>query len=187
MDNEPAIARCGLEIRGRSTDDYLMKLTAKPLMLLLVGLALGLKPSRPSSAAGADCLYECQGPICSDFGNKADFCQELRAKCQAKCSGRKWWGAIAYSAKDKQFGWSYDFSDLRDAKKTAMDKCSKTGSACKLWVWYENECGAIAADGDIVTWGTAGVRESAQQRAMLECKKAGGKNCAIQVWSCSKM
>jgi hypothetical protein len=52
---------------------------------------------------------------------------------------------------------------------------------------YENECGAIAADGNIVTFGTAYLRLNAEQRALLECKKAGGKNCAIKVWSCSKM
>jgi hypothetical protein len=164
-----------------------MRHPAKPLTLLLVILALGLRPSRSTSAAGGDCLYECQGPICSDFGNKADFCQELRAKCQARCSGRKWWGAIAYSTPDKQYGWSYVWNDVREAQKTAMDKCNKTGAACKLWIWYENECGALAADGKIVTWGTANLRESAEQRAIQECKKAGGKNCAIQVWGCSKM
>jgi hypothetical protein len=38
---------------------------------------------------------------------------------------------------------------------------------------YENECGAIAADGNIVTWGTAFL--NAEQRAMLECKKPAAK------------
>lgn len=36
----------------------------------------------------------------------------------------------------------------------AIYKCTKTGSACKLWIWYENECGGLAADGKTVTWGT---------------------------------
>jgi hypothetical protein len=44
----------------------------------------------------------------------------------------------------------------------------------------------LAADGSIVTWGTANQKENAQQRALLECKKAGGKNCAIEAWVCSK-
>jgi len=164
-----------------------MKPPARFLILLVAIFAFALKPSRTTSAVGFDCLYECQGPICSDFGNKADFCQELRAKCQARCSGRRWWGAIAYSAPDKQYGWSYGWNTIRDAQKFAMDKCTKTGSACKLWIWYENECGAIAADGNTVTWGTAGSQESAEQRSILECRKAGGKNCEIRVWGCSKM
>jgi hypothetical protein len=161
-----------------------MKQPAKPLILLWVISALGMKPT---SAVGGDCLYDCEGSTCADFSNKTDFCQELRAKCQARCSGRRWWGAIAYSARDKQSGSSYGLNDLRDAQKTALDRCSKSGSACKLWIWYENECGAIAADGNIVTWGTAYLRENAEQKAMLECKKAGGENCAIQIWACSKM
>ena len=161
--------------------------TAKPLTLLSILLALGMGPSRPTSAVGADCLYECEGPICADFGNKADFCQEIRAKCQARCSGRRWWGAIAYSAKDKGAGWSYEWNDLDGAKKQAMDRCKVRGAACKLMAWFENECGAVAADGNIATWGTAYLKQNAQQRALLECKKAGGKKCAIEAWACSKM
>jgi len=163
-----------------------MKLPAKAPLLLLVILALGLKPSRPNSAVGGDCLYECEGPICADYGNHADFCADLRAKCQARCSGRRWWGAIAYSAKDKGFGWSTGWNDVSDAKKEALRRCAVQGTACKLWAWFENECGAVAADGNIVTWGTAYLKENAQRRALDECRKAGGKNCAIAAWACSK-
>jgi hypothetical protein len=164
-----------------------MKPPLKHLMLLLIVLALGLQSSRQTSAVAGDCLYQCEGSTCYDFGNKADFCQEIRAKCQARCSGRRQWGAIAYSTKDKGAGWSYGFANLTEAKAEALRRCSKQGAACKLWAWFENECGAVAADGNIVTWGTAYLRENAQQRALLECRKAGGKNCGIQAWVCSKM
>jgi hypothetical protein len=164
-----------------------MKQPARPLILLVAILALGMTPSRPTSAAGDNCLYECQGPICADFGNKTDLCLELRAKCQARCSGRRWWGAIAYSAKDKGAGWSYGWNDSSGAKKQALDRCSKRGTACKLMAWFENECGAVAADGNIVTWGTASLRANAERRALLECQKAGGKKCAIEAWVCSKL
>ena len=164
-----------------------MKMLARPLLLLVAILALGTKPSRHTSAVGFDCLYDCQGPICSDFGNHSDWCGELRAKCQARCSGRRWWGAIAYSAPDEKYGFAYEFNNVEAAKKEAMARCSRIGKACKLWIYYENECGAIAADGNIVTWGTAFLQANAEQRAMAECRKAGGKNCAIKIWSCSKM
>jgi hypothetical protein len=160
---------------------------AKPLLLLLLILAFGLKPSRTASALGGDCLYQCEGSTCYDFSNKADFCQELRAKCQARCSGQKQWGAIAYSTKDQGAGWSYGFNDLNEAKAEAMRRCAKQGTACKLWAWFENECGAVAADGDVVTWGTAYLKENAQHRALLECRKGGGKHCAIEAWVCSKL
>jgi hypothetical protein len=85
-------------------------------------------------------------------------------------------------------GWTNGWNDVNDAKKTAMDKCLKDGgAACKLWIWFENECGAIAADGKTVTWGTAYLKEKAEETAMIECRKAGGKNCAITAWACSRM
>jgi hypothetical protein len=163
-----------------------MKSPARPPILLLVILALGMKASRPTAALGADCLYECEGPICADYGNHASFCVDLRANCQARCSGRRWWGAIAYSAKDKGYGYSMDWNDVNDAKKEAMRRCAVQGTACKLWVYFENECGAVAADGNTVTWGTAYLKEDAQRKALAECRKAGGRNCAIQAWACSK-
>ncbi len=164
-----------------------MKQFAKPLLLLLFILTLGMKPSRSTSAVGGDCLYNCEGSTCYDFSNKSQFCGDLRAKCLARCSGKKLWGAIAYSPPDEQFGFAYEFDTLPDAKKRAMDQCQKTGKACKLWVYYENQCGAVAADGNIVTWGTDFLKEKAQQGALAECRKGGGKNCKIEVWSCSKM
>ena len=118
-----------------------MKQFVKPWLLLLALLAFGMKPSAFTSAVGSDCLYECQGPICSDFGNKADFCTELRAKCQARCSGRRWWGAIAYSTPDHQAGWSFEFNTA----------------------------------------------DAAKQRALQECRNAGGRNCAVEASVCSKM
>jgi hypothetical protein len=154
----------------------------KELRLLLL-LALGLVASQPLAAD--NCLYECQGSTCSDFGNKSSFCSDLRATCQARCSGRRWWGAIAYSAKDKKFGWSVDWNTENAAKQEALRRCSKQGAACKVIAAFENECGAVAADGNIVTWGTAYLSAKAQQRALLECRKAGGKNCAVEVWACS--
>jgi hypothetical protein len=162
---------------------------ARPLILLLATLALAMKPSRLTSAAGqsvGNCLYECETSLCADFGNHSDLCRELRAKCQAKCSNLKYWGAIAYSAKDKGAGWSFGWNDLDKAQKEAMDRCSKQGKTCKLWAWFDNSCGALAADGSIVTWGTAYAKANADQRALLECKKAGGKSCAIQASVCSR-
>jgi hypothetical protein len=79
-----------------------------------------------------------------------------------------------------------DWNTVEGAKKQAMDRCAVHGSACKLWAYFENECGAVAADGKIVTWGTAYLKENAQRRALAECQKAGGKNCAIAAWACSK-
>jgi hypothetical protein len=96
------------------------------------------------------------------------------------------WGAIAYSSKDQGAGWSFGWNDLDKAKKIALENCSARGSACKLWLWFNHGCGALAADGEKVTWGTAPAKQSADQRALLECKKAGGTKCVIQVSQCSR-
>jgi len=161
---------------------------AKPLIVLLMICALGMKPSLPTSAAGGDCVYQCEGSICADFGNHTQTCQEIRAKCEARCSGKRWYGAIAYSVPDQQSGWSYDYNDLNAAKKQAMDRCiAAKGKACEVWVHFENECGAVAADGKIVSWGTAFLRPDAEREALGGCRKQGGRNCTIQAWVCSKM
>ena len=95
-------------------------------------------------------------------------------------------GAIAYSAKDKGAGWSFGWNELDKAKNEAMNRCSKQSAACRLWVWFDNSCGAVAADGSIVTWGTAYAKKDADQRALLECRKAGGNKCVIEASACSR-
>jgi hypothetical protein len=52
-------------------------------------------------------------------------------------------------------------------------------------VWYRNSCGAVAADGDIVAWGQASAKRTAQQSALDKCAKAGGKKCAVETAQCS--
>jgi hypothetical protein len=131
-------------------------------------------------------LYECETSTCADFGNHTDLCVQRRAECQVKCSTIQFWGAIAYSSKDKGAGWSFGWNDLDKAKKEALNRCSKQGAACQLWVWFDNSCGAVAADGSIVTWGTAYSKADADQRALLQCRTAGGKKCVIEASVCSR-
>jgi len=165
-----------------------LQLPARPVFLFLLLLLLTFQGSRTSAVAQSvgHCLYECETSLCADFGNTTDLCLKRRAECEVKCSTLKYWGAIAYSTKDKGAGWSFGWNDLDKAKNEAMNRCSKQGSACQLWVWFDNSCGAVAADGAIVTWGTANAKADADQRALLECRKAGGKNCVVQASACSR-
>jgi hypothetical protein len=116
------------------------------------------------------------------------MCNDQQHRCQIQCDGqnKKSYGAIAYSKKDQGVGWSYGWNEVSKAKKVALDNCSKHGSGCEIWVWYANSCGAVAADGKIVTWGSAAAKQSADQRALAECAKAGGKKCVIQASQCSR-
>jgi hypothetical protein len=135
-------------------------------------------------------MSDCTGGCSTTY----DYCKTKWAECLGRCSvpgadpynRSKPWGAIAYSRKDKGAGWSYGWNSEVKAKKVAMDNCARRGSACEVWATYAGECGAIAVDGNIVTWGTAFLKQGADQRALSECAKAGGKKCVIQVSQCSK-
>ena len=104
-------------------------------------------------------------------------CNNMPELCNIQCrnQNRDSWGAIAYSVKDKGFGYSDGWQDLARAKRTALDNCSRYGTACQVWMWYNRECGALAADGEKIGWGTSSVKHTADQRALAECTKNGGK------------
>jgi hypothetical protein len=123
--------------------------------------------------------------VCNDYSLKYDWCIATRAKCERMCADKKVYGAIAYSARDKGAGWSYGWDDQGTAEKVALSNCSKRGTACKLVIWFYNSCGAVAADGSIVTWGRDSRKAGAQQIALDECVKAGGNKCALQASQCS--
>jgi hypothetical protein len=108
--------------------------------------------------------------------------------CGIQCRGKAGnaWGAIAYSRKEKVSGWSYEQNDKAAAERAALQYCAKQGGGkCLVEASFNHECGAVAADGEIVTWGTSGARLSAQQRALAECSRAGGKKCAVAASVCS--
>jgi hypothetical protein len=165
---------------GRET----MRQSIKLLSLLGASFALG-PGSHVTSLPASDCLYECEGPECYNFSNNTALCREIRAKCQTTCSNKRSYGAIAYSARDKGAGWSFGWDDQAKAEKVALDNCSGRGAACKTIVWYYNSCGAVAADGNIVTWGRDNTRRRAEQTALAECTKGRGKKCAIEASQCS--
>jgi hypothetical protein len=153
-------------------------------LLLLSSLSFILRTSPDLGAAS--CLYECAGPLCYDFGNHTTLCQETRAKCEHSCSSQRSYGAIAYSAPEKGWGFSYGMNNQVQAENLAVKNCSAHGKSCESIVWYYNSCGAVAADGKIVTWGRNSVKATAEQTAMSECRKAGGKNCVVQTSQCSR-
>jgi len=113
------------------------------------------------------------------------YCNNKPELCNIECSTDSW-GAIAYSWKEKISGWSYGKSNRTDAVRMAMQACVKEGgSKCILQTSFNGICGSVAADGDLVAWGTGGTRAGAQQRALAECAKTGGKKCAVQASVCS--
>jgi hypothetical protein len=108
--------------------------------------------------------------------------------CKIQCQGKSnsGWGAIAYSKKDKVSGWSFEQVDKATAEKIAVQYCTRSGGVkCSVEASFNHACGAVAADGDIVTWGTDATKLKAEQRSLAECSRAGGKKCAVEAWVCS--
>ena len=168
-----------------------MKRAVQILLLLSAGFLD--RPPLISTAHGADCVIECMERSGCWSGNTGANCgfnnSHAMEMCNIQCKGKTSapaYGAIAYSRKDKLWGFSYDQTAKATAEKLAMQNCVKQGGAkCLIEASFHNICGAIAADGDIVTWGTSGSRLGAQQRAEAECSRAGGKKCESQASVCS--
>jgi hypothetical protein len=95
------------------------------------------------------------------------------------------WGAIAYSAVDMGAGWSQGKSDRASAEREAMAICQQRGKSCVLRTAFNKQCAALAADGNFEGSGTSANVREAQQKAMDECRKAGGTRCALHVMFCS--
>ena len=62
-----------------------------------------------------------------------------------------------------------------------MQSCRNAhGTVCKVEASYYELCAAVAADGQLVGWGTAASKSEAAQRALSECSKQGGTHCVLE-------
>jgi hypothetical protein len=155
----------------------------KLLAFLLAGLPI--LPTFNSATFGDDCYVRCletQGCFGANPIGGITGCYDL---CRRSCQPDGW-GAIAYSWKDKVYGSSFALSDQHTAEQVAMQYCRGAhGSACVVETSYYELCAAVAADGELVGWGTAKSKADAGQRALTECSKQGGKHCVLEVSTCS--
>jgi hypothetical protein len=95
------------------------------------------------------------------------------------------WGAIAYSSADMGAGWSQGKNDRASAEKEAMAVCAQRGKACVLQTAFNKQCGALATDRDFKGLGVSADQQQALQKALDECKRAGGTRCVPHVSFCS--
>jgi hypothetical protein len=153
---------------------------------LLVCLSAGLliQPMFIPTASGDDCYTDCINRY-GCFTNHPYAGSDCYDLCKSACRPDGW-GAIAYSTKDKISGWSFALDREGTAAQVAKQYCANHGGAnCVVEATYYEACGAVAADGDLVAWGTFDTKEKAEQRALAECAKIGGKNCVVEVSACS--
>lgn len=141
------------------------------------------------ASASADCFTDCMSAAdCWIAGGNSDaaYCSGTEARCETDCRHQsKPFGAIAYSAKDGAFGYSDGWDSQAQAEKTAVKFCSQNGKGCESMVWFQNSCGAVAADGSTAAWGQDDSEARAKQKALSACAKAGGKKCEVVVSHCS--
>jgi hypothetical protein len=94
-------------------------------------------------------------------------------------------GAMAVGA-CAAYGYAFDFTDLRQAESAALTKCS--GQSCKLVLALKRSCAAFAIDGRNVCGphGYASARRlgQAENVALQNCYKYGGKDCVIRAFIC---
>jgi hypothetical protein len=153
-------------------------------ILLSLSVVALLQPMFISTASGGDCYTDCvtRYECYSSHPFAGSDCYSL-----CRDAGRPdGWGAIAYSAKEKVSGWSFALGDKHTAEQVATQYCARQhGSNCVIEASYYESCGAVAADGELVAWGTSDTKAQAEQRALAECAKIGGKGCVVEVSACS--
>jgi hypothetical protein len=160
-------------------------------VLILVAVSSLVRPAFISTATGADCFIECmQRSGCWSGRSVSDpaSCNNMPQLCTIQCKGKadNAWGAIAYSRKDKISGWSFEQDDKATAERIALQYCARQGGAkCLVEASFNHTCGAIAADGELVGWGTSATKAAAQQQALAGCGRVGGKKCAVEGAVCS--
>ncbi len=94
-------------------------------------------------------------------------------------------GAMAVGA-CAAYGYAFDFTDQAQAETAALQKCS--GRQCKIVLALKRSCAAFAIDGHKPCGpnGYASARRlgPAQNVALRQCYKFGGKDCVIRAWAC---
>jgi Domain of unknown function (DUF4189) len=110
--------------------------------------------------------------------------QQNRQNQQGPRAGGSY-GALAYSPKTGDYGYSYGFGNRKLAEQRAKRECGKDD--CEIAAWYSKACGAVAAGDDGKWGGGSGDNESlARADAKADCEKDGGKNCEIVVSKCTR-
>jgi Domain of unknown function (DUF4189) len=168
---------------------YLVNVTM-PARLKLVScsiVVLWMTAIGVTSEASADCLSRCLSG-CGASVNDSPFCREVKTRCYAQCPGMGShdFGAIAYSPSTGASGWSNKYDTQEEAENGALEECRKEASDCEIEVWFDDNCGAIAAGDKEVSWGLGNTAREAQLGALEKCRQGGDDNCEVKASVCSR-
>jgi hypothetical protein len=183
----PRLALLCLNLLQLAERNPIMSKTANQSLFLYIGFMIWLVFS--AAWVNADCYSDCMALYGCESSIDSSYCSGTSARCSTECrnsANNKSYGAIAYSAIDGAYGYSDRWDNQEKAERTALKYCSENGSGCEIIVWFYNSCGAVAADGNTVTWGQDTSETEAKRKALDECRRrAGGQNCEIKISHCS--
>ncbi len=95
------------------------------------------------------------------------------------------YGAIAFSPGTGAHGYSYGAGSRGQAERVAMSNCRGYASDCRVLVYFQNACAALAVgSGNGYGFAWAGSRGQAENRAMRECRNRTS-SCRVIRWVCS--
>ncbi len=178
--------RCALSVRA-SDECSCREFPLAVVSWLAMAIAVVPLPVRGQNAMNRcidNCYFSCSSYPTGSSSKEA--CVERCITYGCKNQTVDGWGAIAFSRQDKISGWAYEQVDRTTAEKLAMRYCVKQGgSKCQVVTSFYRTCGSVAADRDLIGWGTSATKAAAQQLALAQCVKSGGKHCAVQAWVCS--
>jgi len=97
------------------------------------------------------------------------------------------WTSIALSEKTMTFGYSWQADSRAQADQLALSACRRHASDCKVVMWGQNECLALAISAREGAWGSAWDRNGANARAAAtaECRKQAGTRCVVRADPCA--
>jgi hypothetical protein len=96
------------------------------------------------------------------------------------------YAAIAVSKNARAVGVSYGPGSLKETERWALARCSRHASDCTIQMWGVNLCIALAISLPEPQWGydSDPSRARAKEKALVQCRGAGGKSCKIATAPC---
>jgi hypothetical protein len=160
---------------------------------LIVGAVAAAGVFCVAPAAHADCRSACQSEYYGCLHvNSTSTCSTARWICNNRCSsngGGAAYGALAYSPSTGAVGYSSKYGTQGEAEGAAIRFCRQYGGTddCKIEVWFNKACGALAANGKGAygsAWGHSSAE--AERLALARCNGRDAQACAIKRLVCSR-
>ena len=151
--------------------------------------ALGILIALAGASVEAPAWAQGCSTVCSDYydGECIAHTTTCPGSAPSASGAAARYGAIAYGATSKAWGYSYRWASEAKAENVAMQNCAPNGDDCKVAVWFKNQCGAVVSGtGTDVFWALGGNKKAAGNEAMKQCATGGdGADCELQIAYCS--